>query len=225
MARSFYIAAYWGSRAESLLHIRDKILQTLELLATIDQHFLNWYERGMSRKQALERGVSLSAENIERLCRKAVKKTELDNRGFSKNGFHFGLWTGHPNNETSSISFTVGDTFKITNLSNVCTISIPSEGVARERLLQVEKAKKVLSILVDVWNPDYAVLMSHDLSEKLNTGNKIGWITYHKSIKQVPKLSSKIVYEKSNNGNWFYPVSDNYDNNLADELLPIKEIV
>jgi hypothetical protein len=224
MIDSFYIGLYWGSKAETLTQVANKVLQTLQRLAKIDEQFLNWYERGMSRKQALEKKVSLDADTIEAICRKAVQKGELDERGYAKNGVVFGLWTGHRNDAESSISFIAGDVFVIPNLCNNCVISIPFEGAARVRLLQAEKAKEIITSLAEIWEPDYAVLSSHSLRDKLNAANKVGWVTYHKSIKKFPSISNKVVYEKANNGHWFYIKDSDYNETLINELLPVKAI-
>ena len=108
MIDSFYIGAYWGSRAESLSEVRNKVLQTFEKLATTDEQFSNWYEGGMSRKKAMEKKVVFDKETIERLSLQQVKKGELDEKGFAKMGFLFGVWSGHSDEESSSISFNVG---------------------------------------------------------------------------------------------------------------------
>src|ERR1700727_4040821 len=112
MIDTFIIGGYWGSRPEPLNQVVDKILNTFQKLAETDDQFLKWYEGGKSKREALKHKLILNDENIKRLCLEQVKKGELDDRGISKNGFLFGLWTGHNNNESSGISFNVGDVFK-----------------------------------------------------------------------------------------------------------------
>ena len=224
MIDSFYIGAYWGSRAEPLEQVKNKILQTLQTLAEIDEQFLNWYEGGNSRKQALEKKVSIDANTLERLCLEMVKKGELDEKGFAKMGFLFGVWSGHLDDESSGISLNVGGAFTSPHLCNSCVITLPFEGVARERLLQVDRAKKSITILVEIWSPDYAVLTSHQLRDKLNAANKVGWITYHKSINKVPNITSQVVYEKEKNGHWFYIKENNFSDLPSNELLPMKVV-
>ena len=229
MTDSFYIGAYWASRAEPLLQIVNEILLTIKRLSEVDEQFSDWYEKGFSRKQALEKKVILNNETIERLCLQTVKRGELNEKGFAKMGFLFSLWTGHSEGESSTISFSVGGSYNNVNLSNSVVIKMPFEGAARERLLHIEKAKKIIALLVDIWHPDYAVLTSHELGDKLNVGNKIGWITYGKSIHRIPKISEEVIHEKyKNDGHLFYlklPNSNSYDYNLANELLPLKEVI
>lgn len=228
MIDSFYIGAYWGSRAESLYEIKDKVSQTFNRLMEIDEQFLNWYEGGMSRKKALEKKVTLNNETIERLCLQQVKKGELDEKGIAKMGFLLGLWTGHKDEESSRVSFTVGSSFTSPHLCNSCVVTIPFEGQARERLLRPEKAKAIIAIIVEIWNPDYAVLASNELNKALGIVNDIGWVTYRKAIRQMPIISSKVVYEKFGDGHLFYLDAVNYgycDYDLANELLPIGKII
>jgi hypothetical protein len=223
MADSFYIGAYWGSRAETLNEVKDKVIQTLKRLADEDEQFANWYEGGMGRKEALSKRVTINSDTIQRLCLEQVRKGELSQDGVSKMGFLFGLWTGHKEEETSSISFSVGTASKW--LTNSCVIKLPFRGSAHERLLQQKTATTIIALLVKIWNPDYAVLTSHDLNDKLDIGNKIGWITYQKFIKRTIKKMDKIIYNQIDGGHWFYPASGNYDEKFSDELFKIKEFV
>lgn len=224
MADSFIFGAYWGSRAEPLAQAANKVLQTLKRLGEIDELFLNLYEVGRSRKEALKKKVSLELGTINRICQEAAMG-ELDSNGFAKNGFVFSLWTGHKDEESSSISFAVGDIFKIPNLTNSCVIKLPREDEAKKRLLQ--EAKKIIFTLVQIWEPDYAVLTSNEVRDKLMVGNRIGWITYRKTIKNTPKISNKVLHERSGQGHLFYFNSPNgpYDHSLLNELEPIKSSI
>jgi hypothetical protein len=223
MADSFYIGIYWGSRPEPFGEITNKVIQTLKKLGELDEQFLNWYEQGMSRKKALEKKFSLDAENIKKLCLERVKTGELNEKGYASNGFIFGLWTGHKEENSSSISFIVGGAFNTDKLKNSCVLKIPYEGGARERLLNYNKAREIIAELIKIWNADYAVLTSHELSNKLKVVNEIGWITYRKLLRRSPKISNKVVYE-NNDGHWFYLRSENYDYGVVNELSPIKEV-
>jgi hypothetical protein len=224
MIETYYIGAYWGSRKESLQQIAGKTFQTLQVLSEIDEQFFKWYDTGMSRKQALQNKLEIDEETIKKIALKRVKKGEMDENGFAVNGFLFSLWTGHIDEESSSITFAVGNTFNTDNITNSCVISIPFEGAARERLLHIEKAKKIIAVLVDIWAPDYSVLTSQSLNNKLNVINDIGWVTYRKSIKRLPNTTGQVVYERANNGHWFYVNESSYSDTLSDELLPMKGI-
>lgn len=221
-ANSFYFGAYWGPRAETLTQVQNKVIHTLQQLSDIDDQFLSWHKPGKDRNAALLNKIEISEEMIKLLCLQKVKKGELNEEGFSKMGFLFTLWSGHKDPFASTITFNVGSASKW--VMNSCVIKVPSKGDAKERLLHVEKAKKILLLLVRIWAPEYAVLTSHELSSQLGVGNKIGWITYLKFIKQAPKLNNGINYENNELGIWFYP-NDIYETGLIASLSQIIDIV
>jgi hypothetical protein len=226
MNESYIIGAYWGSRAESLFQVRDRVLLTLLRLALVDEQFSTWYEQGMSRKKALENKLDLTEERIEKLCRKAVKRSELDDLLFAKYGFIFGLWTGHADDESSSVSFTVGGTFTVKGISNCCYITVPDEGAARDRLVQLNVAKQLMEILVDVWSPDYAVFISDTVRDKLDVGSRLGIVTYHKVLKNTPKNLDNVCVESTANGFWLSPCDDNYQEDVyLDSLKSVRKLI
>jgi hypothetical protein len=225
MTDSFYLGAYWGGRAESLKEIVNKTLQTLQRIGDIDEQFDNWYEGGMTRKEAVDGRVVLNEKSIERLCLLKVKKRELDKDGFAKMGFLFSLWTGHKDEESSSITFNVGVENNL--LTNSCVIKMPFIGLAKERLLSLEKAKALLSMLVELWNPDNAVLSSYYLNEQIKAINKVGWITFSRTIKQEKDQLNGIVAEKCGDGFLFYinSTDKSYNYDRMNELSLVKEIL
>lgn len=228
MINNFYIGTYWSSRPQNLAQVSDKVLQTLERLSGIDQQFINWYELGLTRKKALEKNVPLNLETIQKICLKEVKKGELSNDGFSEMGFTFGLWTGHNNDESSGLTFSVGASFKSKYLVNSIVLNIPFEGEARNRLIDKSKILSIISMFIEIWDIDYAVLSSSELNNQIEVDviNQIGWITYRKSIKRTPKLNPHVIHEKINNGHLFY--LDNaqpYDSTSIEKLLSIKPAI
>jgi len=221
---SYIIGAYWGSRAEPLSNVVDKIFHTLNELKEIDVQFLKYYELGMSRKKALENEVTLNKENVKKICLSSVKKGELDENGIAKLGFVLWVWTGHKDEESSSVNFTVGGTYKTKNISNLCVLKIPHEGAARERMLQGGISKKILDLIVSTWNPDYAVLTSDSLRDQLNVGNEWGWITYRRMISHIPDLGDSITYEKDVQGHWFYVNSiGHFAGNVIEDLSKLSK--
>ncbi|NVM64709.1 hypothetical protein FHW88_002998 [Mucilaginibacter sp. SG538B] len=222
MIDTFYIGAYWKDRKQLLDSVIDPTVQTLKRLCEIDEHFLNLYELGMSRKQALECRVSLSPEYIKKLYQGGLKKNDLDQNGYSKIGYRLSLWTGHKDGEASNVSFGVGKSSE--RLSNVCLIEMPAEGPARDRLLTLAKVKQIMKVLIENWQPDVVVLNSKELSNALDVGNDIGWVTYRKGLKSKIKLKSDIITQVNFiDGYLFYLNSDvvyNYD--LMNSLAALK---
>jgi hypothetical protein len=223
---TYTLGAYWGSRAEPLSDVAQKALQTLTELRDIDVQFLKYYRRANSRKKALEKGLSLDQESVKQMCVEMIKKGELGADGFAKMGFLFGVWTGQEEAESSGINFNVGHKFETPYLSNVCYIDLPYEGPASIRLLQRELSKSILGILVKIWKPDYAVLTSRHLRDKLDIGNQIGWITYRNTIKEVPRLGEGVSYERDGSGHWFFAKTIGSSIEvISKELSLIKSII
>lgn len=221
-ANSFYFGAYWGPRAETLTQVQNKVTHTLRILSDSDDQFQNWYEPGKDLNAALLNKIEINEERIKELCLQRVKKGELNEEGFIKMGFGFTLWSGHSDPYARTITFNVGSASKW--VMNSCVIKVPTQGEAKERLLNIENAKKILLLIVQIWAPDYAVLTSHELSNQLGVGNKIGWITYQNRIKQEPKPYPGINYENTELGFWFYP-NDIREEGLIDSLSQMVNIV
>lgn len=218
---SFYIGAYWNGRNGQLKNVVSNTVKTLQKLSEVDEQFLNWYEGGSTRKEALENKVSINAESIEKLYRSELKDTEIDKDGYSLNGFSLILWSGHEDDESSSISFRDGEASDL--IGNCCVISFPAEGNARERLLKLSAIKSLVAILTEIWNPDGVVLISKKLKQLLGTINEVGWVTFIHQPQITPNISSKVVHEEFNTGHLFYLDSLIVnDYNLVKELLPIK---
>lgn len=224
MNDSYYIGAYWSARAEALQMITMKIKLTLESLKLIDEQFIEWYETGTSYIGSLKKLDLNDASRIEKLCLEKVKKTELDERGIAKMGFLFSLWSGNQiEEEASSISFNVGKSNA--RLINSCVLKFPHSGIARDRLLEIALSKRIVEKLVEIWSPDYAVLISDKLRSDIGFGNKLGPITYQKLIKSVPKIGQNVLYEKFNEGHLF-SISNKIDNYfLVQDLEPIKNVI
>jgi hypothetical protein len=108
MIDTFYIGAYWQERKELLENVVEPTVKTLIELSKADEQFVKKYELGANKKQALEHEVSISKEDIEKLYSQGLKKNDIDKDGYSKIGYRLSLWTGHKNEKSCKISFTVG---------------------------------------------------------------------------------------------------------------------
>jgi hypothetical protein len=208
MEDSFFIGAYWGPRSVPLIEIVTNTIKTLKKLAECDEQFLDWYELGMSRKQALKHKVIQDIESITKLYFKSLREFETNANSLTDNGFVMGFWTGHREEESSRITFTVGLNSK--RVSNSCVLKLPFEGKAKDRLVTLTKARSIVELLVDIWDPDYAIFTSHNLVNKLSGITDIGWITYRKVIKKGRLKNERIINKKYKNGNLFILDSMNF---------------
>ncbi|HEV7621009.1 MAG TPA: Imm52 family immunity protein [Flavisolibacter sp.] len=223
MVDSFYLGAYWTQRKEGLDIVVSKTLSFMHELVKLDEQFFNWYEQGYTKKEALSKKIIIDKEYIEKLYKKSVKKNDLGSDGFSKIGYSIDLWSGHQEEYSSSLSINCGHSSKY--FSNCCVITMPSDGRQKERLLSLVKQKELFDLLIKSWNPDNIILSSNRLKNEIGT-DEVGWITYYKLIRRIPKISDKIMYEKYSGGHLFYLANKNsYDYHLVKELLPLKGII
>jgi hypothetical protein len=104
---------------------------------------------------------------------------------------------------------------------------MPIEGEAKERLLTFDRQKKIITLLLNHWDPPNVIVNSKKLSNITQMPNEVGWITYVKKVKQIPKFSSKIIHESFNNGHLFYLETKNdicFDYDLIEDLLPLQRL-
>lgn len=223
MIDSFYLAAYWVNRKESLDTVVKKTISFLLDIARLDEQFLNWYELGFNKNEAISKKIIIDKESIESLYRQRVKKNDLDNEGFSKIGYSIGMWSGQEEECSSNISINCGHSSNF--FSNSCVITIPAEGKQKERLLGLIKQIELVKLLIKSWEPDNVILSSSKLKSEIGT-DEVGWVTYSVSIKCKPKTTNRVIYEKYDRGHLFYLANvSSYDYNLAKELIPLKEAI
>lgn len=223
MVDTFRIAGYWGSRSETISEVIFKVYKTLSKLYHVDEQFTNWYEGGISRKEALNKKIEINVESIEKLIRKGIKKGELDEKGYSRFRLGLGLWSGHIDEESAGISIDAGAVFETDNIMNCCVVNLPFEGEASKRLLRLDKVKSIISIMIENWDPDNIILNSKRLANTFDTINEIGWVTYKKGIKSLAISTKNIIQEKFYHGYLFYLNSTqilNYE--MMSELQVLK---
>jgi immunity protein 52 of polymorphic toxin system len=215
---SFFLGSYWNRKKQTLDEIANKTSQMLRRLAEIDIQFLHWYEGSKSRSESLNLPVTLSPDKIKYLF--SEEKYHGNN---NPGAFQFGVWSGHDDSESSSVTIRAGATDMFPNF---IIISLPFEGDAKGRLLQIDKIKSIISVLVELWEPDTIVLVSEKLKNLLSTINEVGWITYIKTLHNDPRLNAEVRHEQAFGGHLFYLSTPKLvDYKLATKLLPLKDFI
>ena len=236
MIDAFYIGAYWKNRKAALDKIVESTVKTYQKLGGIDEQYSGLYELGWSRKKALENHIIVDLPHIKSLYQKEIKKGDVDESGYNDLGFRLSAWTGHKNDEASNISICAGSANP--RITNSCIIKVPAEGDARNRLLKIEKAKDIIALLVEIWNPDQVILNSREIrnmfeQEKgenvFDSHNIIGWVTYVPHLNGSLPTDWNIVHDSDfHGGHLFYlKTNDNsvYDYDSMQDLLPLIDFV
>ncbi len=159
-----------------------------QVLATCHQLLANWYEKADSRQQALQTKIELEQDALARHFEASrVEPMELEA------GFAVGWWNGADENKALDIRIACGAT-SVPGVYNVVSLGLPRPSKCVADLYRAEVLEKVLVALVNAWEPDWAVLTSHDLGDRLYDPDpdadpeaearrpagkpKIGWFTY-----------------------------------------------
>jgi len=200
----FYIGAYWKNRKQKLDVLLSPTLTLLEGLARMDDQFLDLFEKGNSRSQALKSKVLKTEDELCRLFLKRTKKNDIDSNGYSSIGYRLSFWNGQGDGQASSISFSLGTNSDI--LSNYVLIDLPSEGVLKERLLQIDIVLQIIELLITNFNPEVIVLNSRRLQAELDSVDDVGWVSYKKNISRKFRMSDDNIVHVSNymGGHLFY---------------------
>ncbi|HKK62469.1 MAG TPA: Imm52 family immunity protein [Bacteroidales bacterium] len=142
------ISAIWKS--DNMMPVEkctEKVLNFLMILSDYEKDlFGTWYEKGNSKKEALEKKVELNKDYI----RKALE--ENWDKKFNDLGARISFWSGNADDTKSSeISFRVGAFGDKSFNKNSCVITLPQE-------YQSCKSERISSDLIDLmkeyWSPD-----------------------------------------------------------------------
>ena len=225
-SESFYLASYWKNRPETIDMVVEKVLNYLKKLSLIHINFKTWYEKGESLEDALKRKFKFNNLYIRNKIIESRTKEEIDKLGFCSIGFPISGWSGHiKDGYAYRFSICVGHISDL--FFNSCVLSIPSVGEFREKILN-EYTSDIISLMVDVFEPDSAVLTSFQLRDKLDS-NKVGYVSYCNPTYNlaIGDLENLFTYHKmSNGGQLIYPIKKNIsieNNELINDLIRLNK--
>lgn len=142
------ITVIWTNRKQNLKESTEDIIVFLERLKKFDINFGSWYNRGNSRKEAMQSQVQLEYDFIKKkLCKKC---NDSDYPEFS---FLTGFWNGALSDSLSyGIRFSIGGEGKIG--TNNCVLTFPYEGELYEHYSVKKNWEQLLELFIDHWKPD-----------------------------------------------------------------------
>lgn len=182
----FMLGAYWGVRPDSLEGCVDKAERFFAGLAEIDPLLSHWCERGRSRKDALTRKVDASdVQKLEELLLKGRNRRDDNREVIEELGFSLSLWNGADVEEAeSSIRLLCGSYTE--RVSNNVLIDLP---YLSESLPWVENASALLTLVAEIWRPQWAGIMSKKAMRERDFGGGpfVDWMVYvPRSVESVP---------------------------------------
>nr|WP_253910502.1 immunity 52 family protein [Pyxidicoccus fallax] len=148
-------------------------------------------EKADSRSAALELPFAPDAETLLGLFRK--KKYRRDDAGIA-----FSAWNGEPDGASSGVRLACGSNSAL--IGDLCTLSLPTEGPARERVLAAATLVHVLRAMVLAWEPEWGIATSQvhrdEVLQRSKAGTFVGWVMYFARTRgTLPALPAPVRVE------------------------------
>jgi hypothetical protein len=154
MTTPLFLGAYWKARRESIDECADRLMRFLVALSSCDEVLTNWFEKGRSRKQALQKQVDIqNRDQLLKLLDRGRNKRDIGGTVIDELGFSVDLWNG----KDSAMGILCGA--YASYVSNSVTFHLPED---LGDLRQPERMTSVLVAVVEAWEPDWAGVMSRD---------------------------------------------------------------
>ncbi|WP_197090423.1 Imm52 family immunity protein [Cupriavidus basilensis] len=107
---SFYSAAYWGARQESVESCAARTQRLLAAIEIVSPDFSCWRKRGRSKKDALasERITADSLEAFVSLLSKGGNRRDIGGDVIDELGYSMSAWNGGDKENVSGLSIKCG---------------------------------------------------------------------------------------------------------------------
>ncbi len=142
------IVVIWKNRPRTLEECTNDWIVFMIKLKQFDHRFDVWYEKGMSRKEALSRQAILDFDYIKNKFCKGCPKGE-----YPEFMYDISFWNGGKTDNTSySIRASLGGGKVIGN--NLVKLSFPRQGELFEHYSIQDNWSKLRELFIEYWEPD-----------------------------------------------------------------------
>ncbi len=173
-----YLGAYWGDRAEGADWCAERLARCLSSIAAVSPHLSGWRPKGRSRSEALASPVVDPADLVG-LLDAGANRRDSDGSVIAELGMRWSAWNGNASLAVS-VSVTCGACATQAGVLNSFVLKLPEFAVSGAEDIYGD-ADGLLAGVVEAWEPEWAVLTSHELRESLEIGTDhpvVGWLTY-----------------------------------------------
>ncbi|CAG0961164.1 hypothetical protein ARNL5_00918 [Anaerolineae bacterium] len=217
------VGVYWGIRPITLALAIQQTLQAFEGLSRIHEvlSLSTWYEKGMSKEEALNKPVILSEGTLRRLLQEGRNRYDTTDEIMEDLGYSFTLWNGRDDEDGVSLNVTCGNTNP--RLNNHCLLSTiePSGTLFKPGTLDL-----ILNALIETFQPDWGRVRPWipelDL-ERTTPG--VGWLTYLSPAYQpIPSLPSGVkVISRPDHSTLIQLSEEPFDSRVPEHIKRIQE--
>lgn len=125
--------------------------------------FGRWFEKGGSRKQALQHEVEFTYDYIKGLFTKQGKDD-----AYPKISYSLGVWNGAAKDqEVVSLGVSLGGT-ESKYFTNNCVINLPYEGEQHEFYKDKRNREMLINFIKEHWNPEWIMVDGETSSYRNN---------------------------------------------------------
>jgi hypothetical protein len=213
-----YVGAFWGDRKETASECAERLSSCLLALSEIDPLLGSWRHRGRSKSSA-QRPVDLCSQELTELMKKGQNRRDTDGSVMERLGFTFGIWNGQE--PGIGLRGSVGASHGIPGLMNRVIVDLPTIDSEVERLYHSEVALRILSAVVEAWEPDWATWTSHSLRDAQKGELRvpvIGWMTYLSGSRLNAVGAAKVGAGALNDG-WLIRTTDDVSSIDVNKVL------
>lgn len=214
MNESYYMVFYWGDRKEDICECVNRTVMLIQKLSSLDNFYSDWYMGGMSRKKALKNRIAINDDSIREIFIRSRNTNDIDGHTLDNLGYTLGLWNGRKEEESVGISISCSIHAENINLMNSCIISFPeASSAAGKRLLNTSFIRKLLELVVEVWEPDWGVVTSHQFRRHINPVPRVPFVAWFLYLSErrgvIPQLPDCVsVFRLDDYGNVIQTVDE-----------------
>lgn len=217
------VGVYWGVRPTTITLAVQQALQVFDGLCRIHEvlSLSTWYEKGMSKKEALSKQLVLSEDTMRRLLQEGQNRYDTTREIIEDLGYSFNLWNGRDDEDGVSLNMACG----VTNprLNNFCVLSTIKISSA---LFKPKTLNLILITLIEALQPDWGRVnpWTPELDLERTTPG-IGWLTYLSPAYQpVPPLPSGVnVISRADHSTLIQLSEELFDSSIPEHIRRIQE--
>lgn len=183
MPDHYYAAAYWGARKEHSAQCASRLANCLIELRGVSDLYSKWYRKARLKEEALENGIKVEQDVLEQLLIEGRNRKDTTGEVINELGFNVGLWNGGKDEQKSvGLSATCGAYSNY--VENSIVLNLPP---AKEEswAMNFEEAKRTIVALIETWEPERAVVTSHEYQGEAEPGSctrSVGWMYYSNNL-------------------------------------------
>lgn len=214
-----YLGAYWSDRAEDASSCAERLARCLSAMVSVSAYLSGWRPKGRSQSEALA-SPAVAPTDLIGLLEAGLNRRDVDGSVIPELGMRWSAWNGNTA-LPASFSVTCGACATQSGVLNSFVLKLPE--ATRPGAEDIYgAADELLAGVVEAWEPEWAVLTSHELRESLglDVGQPVvGWLTYLGSRRDTGGLGAGF---KSGT---LIRASDSWEGVAASDLSSVVEVL